>query len=169
MSLGHPWGEPGPPMRVVAAFGVDVLRLARTELDLLTGDRTDRPATMPRPIEALIAVSPKPPCKSWSILGETIAMAAPLCSAPAARPVSHLDTVSSDAVYGDRPVPLTEESPASGSPHGAMHLVRETRLADAAGDTAFAIDASREAFPDFADTAPAAAIVGVHEQALGGA
>ena len=41
-------------------------------------------------------------------------------------PVSHVINVSSDAVYGDEPAPLTEHAPAAPeSLHGAMHLARE--------------------------------------------
>jgi nucleoside-diphosphate-sugar epimerase len=44
--------------------------------------------------------------------------------------ISHLVNISSDAVYGDEPVPLTEGAPtAPGSLHGAMHLAREIAFA----------------------------------------
>jgi UDP-glucose 4-epimerase len=40
--------------------------------------------------------------------------------------VEHVINISSDAVYGDEPVPLTEASPAApGTLHGVMHLARE--------------------------------------------
>jgi nucleoside-diphosphate-sugar epimerase len=40
--------------------------------------------------------------------------------------VTHVINISSDAVYADGPVPLTEDTPtAPGSMHGAMHLARE--------------------------------------------
>ena len=45
------------------------------------------------------------------------------------RPVAHLVYISSDAVYADGPLPLTEASPAAPtSLHGAMHLAREQML-----------------------------------------
>jgi nucleoside-diphosphate-sugar epimerase len=41
-------------------------------------------------------------------------------------PVAHVVNISSDAVYADGPVPLTEGTPAAPtSLHGAMHLARE--------------------------------------------
>lgn len=44
-------------------------------------------------------------------------------------PVAHLIYISSDAVYADSDVPLTEASPAApNSLHGAMHLTREVML-----------------------------------------
>ena len=44
-------------------------------------------------------------------------------------PVAHLIYVSSDAVYADGPLPLTEASPAAPTGlHGAMHLAREQML-----------------------------------------
>src|SRR5262249_617894 len=43
--------------------------------------------------------------------------------------VNHVVYFSSDAVYSDAPVPLTEESRTEpGSMHGAMHLARELML-----------------------------------------
>jgi nucleoside-diphosphate-sugar epimerase len=44
-------------------------------------------------------------------------------------PLSHVVNVSSDAVYGDEPLPLKETSPvAPQTLHGAMHLAREIAL-----------------------------------------
>jgi nucleoside-diphosphate-sugar epimerase len=48
--------------------------------------------------------------------------------------------VSSDAVYADGPLPLSEASPAApASLHGAMHLAREQMLLAASSDTPLAI------------------------------
>jgi nucleoside-diphosphate-sugar epimerase len=48
--------------------------------------------------------------------------------------------VSSDAVYADAPLPLSESAPAAPTTlHGAMHLAREQMLASVVGDTPFAI------------------------------
>ena len=44
-------------------------------------------------------------------------------------PVAHVVNISSDAIYADGPVPLTEATPvAPTSLHGAMHLAREIAL-----------------------------------------
>ena len=53
-------------------------------------------------------------------------MVGALCKAE----TSHLVNISSDAVYADGPLPLTESSPAAPtSMHGAMHLAREIAFA----------------------------------------
>jgi UDP-glucose 4-epimerase len=67
-------------------------------------------------------------------------MMASVCEALARRSVAHLIYISSDAVYADGPLPLTEASPAAPtSLHGAMHLAREQMLLAAAGATPLAI------------------------------
>jgi UDP-glucose 4-epimerase len=49
-----------------------------------------------------------------------------MTKALAAVPVAHVVNISSDAVYADEPVPLSEATPrAPGSLHGVMHLARE--------------------------------------------
>ena len=54
--------------------------------------------------------------------------------------MAHLVYVSSDAVYADGPLPLTEASPAAPtSLHGAMHLAREQMLLSIAGSIPLAI------------------------------
>ena len=71
---------------------------------------------------------------------ENIGMMAAVCEAVAKQPVAHLVYVSSDAVYADGPLPLTEASPAAPtSLHGAMHLAREQMLLSIAGSTPLAI------------------------------
>jgi nucleoside-diphosphate-sugar epimerase len=58
----------------------------------------------------------------------------------AKRPVAHLVYISSDAVYADGPLPLSEISAAAPtSLHGAMHLAREQMLQAAAGATPLAV------------------------------
>jgi nucleoside-diphosphate-sugar epimerase len=71
---------------------------------------------------------------------ENIRMMAAVCDALTKRSVAHLVYVSSDAVYADGPLPLTETSPAAPtSLHGAMHLAREQMLLAAAGAIPLAI------------------------------
>ena len=71
---------------------------------------------------------------------ENISMVAPVCEALAKQSVAHVVYVSSDAVYADGPLPLTEASPAAPtSLHGAMHLAREQMLLAAGGTTPLAI------------------------------
>ena len=95
--------------------------------------------------DALVVVSARAPCKTPAMMLENIRMMAAVCDALAKRSVAHVVYISSDAVYADGPLPLTETSPAAPtSLHGAMHLAREQMLLAAAGAIAardFAADA----------------------------
>ena len=63
---------------------------------------------------------------------DNMVMTQTMIEALARLPVAHVVNISSDAVYADAPVPLSEESPiAPTSLHGAMHLVRELAFKDA--------------------------------------
>lgn len=111
------------------AAGAEVLALGRSNLDLLAEDAADALAARLAPEDALVFVSAKAPVKDNAMLLDNIRMGDAVCRALAAKPVSHLVYVSSDAVYADTPVPLTEASAAApGSLHGAMHVAREVML-----------------------------------------
>jgi UDP-glucose 4-epimerase len=154
--LRHLNGKPEPPARVVvlgaagfiggaltrkfAASGTSVLGVGRRDLDLLAADVATRLADLLRPDDTLVLVSARAPCKTPGMLLENIQMVAPVCKSLTRRPVAHLIYISSDAVYADGPLPLTESSPAAPtSLHGAMHLAREQMLLAAAGGTPVAI------------------------------
>ena len=95
---------------------------------------------MLRADDALVVVSARAPCKTPAMMLENIRMMASVCEALAKQAVAHLIYVSSDAVYADGPLPLTEASPAAPtSLHGAMHLAREHMLQAVAGATPLAI------------------------------
>ena len=120
--------------------GAVVLGLGRRELDLLDSDAAKKLASRLRPDDALVVVSAHAPCKTPAMMLENIRMAAAVCEGLAERPVAHLVYVSSDAVYADGPLPLSEISPAAPtSLHGAMHLAREQMLMAAAHETPLAI------------------------------
>ena len=122
------------------AAGIETVRVGRGELDLLGDDAVAGLSEIIRDGDSLVLVSAKAPCKNWSMLEENIRMVATVCRTLDTVSLSHLVYVSSDAVYGDEPLPLTEKSPAApGSLHGVMHLAREMMLADAVGDIPFAI------------------------------
>ncbi|MBM3778843.1 MAG: NAD(P)-dependent oxidoreductase [Acidimicrobiia bacterium] len=145
MSLTHLHPSPFPPPRVVVigaggfiggavarrleAEAVPTLRLGRPGLDLLTESASAQLAATLRPDDAVVFASAKAPCKDLAMLRENLIMAEAVCGALAARPVSHVVYISSDAVYKDSPGPLTEASCAEpGSLHGVMHLAREVAL-----------------------------------------
>jgi UDP-glucose 4-epimerase len=154
--LDHRNRNPVPPARVVVlgsagfiggaivrklgAAGTNVIGVGRDQFDLLNDDAPRRLVSSLRPEDALVIVSAKAPCKTPAMMLDNIRMMASICEALAKRPVAHLVYVSSDAVYADGPLPLTEASPAAPtSLHGAMHLAREQMLLAAAGATPLSI------------------------------
>lgn len=143
--LEHLHTEPHKPARVVVAGaagfvgsaiaarlerdGVPVLRLTRREVDLLAPDASARLAALLRPGDVFVAAAARAPCKNADMLVQNMQLARAFALALAAAEVSHVVNISSDAVYADSPVALTERSCASpGSLHGAMHLAREVLL-----------------------------------------
>ena len=152
--LNHKNPSPVPPARTVVLgsggfIGGAILRkigsspavgLGRKEVDLLVDGAAGRLAAQFRVDDALVVVSARAPCKNPAMMLENIRMMAAVCEAVAKRPVAHLIYVSSDAVYADGPLPLSETSPAAPtSLHGAMHLAREQMILAAAGSTPLAI------------------------------
>jgi nucleoside-diphosphate-sugar epimerase len=130
----------GALLRKLNTAGTKVLGLGRKELDLLSADAAERLASLLRPDDALVIASARAPCKNPAMMLENIRIMASVCDALARRPVAHLVYISSDAVYADVPLPLTEASPAAPtSLHGAMHLAREQMLLAAAGSIPVAI------------------------------
>jgi nucleoside-diphosphate-sugar epimerase len=119
----------GAILRKLGGAGDAVLGLGRNEIDLLDEQAADKLAQLLRADDALVVVSARAPCKNPAMMLENIRMMAAVCGGLAKRPVTHLVYVSSDAVYADGPLPLTETSPAAPtSLHGAMHLAREQML-----------------------------------------
>jgi len=109
---------------------VPLLALGRADLDLHATDAAVRLAALLRRDDAFVAVAARAPCKNADMLVENIGMARAMVGALALAPVAHVVNISSDAVYADGPLPLTESSCASpGSLHGAMHLARELMFA----------------------------------------
>jgi nucleoside-diphosphate-sugar epimerase len=95
---------------------------------------------MLRPDDALVVISARAPCKNADMMVDNIRMMGAVCAVISDKPVDHIVYVSSDAVYADEPLPLTERSPAAPTGlHGAMHLAREQMLSSVAEKTPFAI------------------------------
>lgn len=130
----------GAILRKLGASKREIAGLGRKELDLLAAGAAEKLASQLRPEDALVIVSARAPCKTPAMMLENIAMMAAVCDAVAKQPVAHLVYVSSDAVYADGPLPLSEASPAAPtSLHGAMHLAREQMLLAIAGGIPLAI------------------------------
>jgi len=124
----------------LTASAAAVIGLGRKELDLLDVRAAQELATQLRADDALVVVSARAPCKNPAMMLENIGMMAAVCEALGQQPVAHLVYISSDAVYADGPLPLTEASPAAPtSLHGAMHLAREQMLLTIAGAAPLAI------------------------------
>ena len=113
----------------VARDRVPVLALGRNEIDLLSAGAAERLGKLLRPDDAFVAVSALAPCKNSEMFVKNIIMIRAMTQALAMCAVAHVVYISSDAVYADGPVPLSESSPAApGTLHGAMHLAREIIL-----------------------------------------
>ena len=140
--LEHLNASPVPPKRVVvigatgfvggaiakrmARDGIPVLGLGRKEVDLLQPDAVDKLKGLLKPQDAVVAASARAPVKNNDMLVDNMVMARAMVRALADAPVAHIVNVSSDAIYADGPVPLTELTPAAPtSLHGVMHLARE--------------------------------------------
>ncbi len=110
--------------------GVPVLRLTREIVDLAASHAEAALVTQLKSGDAFVAAAARAPCKDADMLIENLAIARTLAKAlRRARDLVHVVNISSDAVYADSKVPLTEESCASPDTlHGAMHLAREIVL-----------------------------------------
>src|SRR6185295_3144309 len=108
------------------AANVPVLPIARNDIDLNATDAAGRLAALFRPGDAVVAASAKSPCKTSAMLAENMGMTHAMLGALSEAPVAHVVNISSDAVYADLPVPLTEASVrAPNNFHGIMHVARE--------------------------------------------
>jgi nucleoside-diphosphate-sugar epimerase len=126
-------------MRRLEKEEVPALGLARSDIDLLRPDAADKLAAVLRPTDALVAVAAIAPCKNLDMLIDNMRLAKAIAEALARAPVAHVVNISSDAVYADGPLPLSEASPVAPTTlHGVMHLAREIALAEAASAAPFA-------------------------------
>ncbi len=113
-------------MRRLEAASAPALGVTRREVDLLAPGASDKLRSLLRPGDCVVAVSAMAPVKNTAMLADNMILTRVMVAAISAVPVSHVVNVSSDAIYGDEPLPLTEGAPAApGSLHGAMHLARE--------------------------------------------
>jgi UDP-glucose 4-epimerase len=82
-----------------------------------------------RPGDAVVTAAAIAPCKNTAMLLDNMRIVQTLVQGLSAVPIGHVVNISSDAIYADGPVPLTEETPAAPtSLHGVMHLAREIAL-----------------------------------------
>jgi len=120
----------GAIVRLIAQMGGKVLALSRKEVDLMTPDAAERLASLLEPGDAVVAAAAKAPCKDIAMMADNMIMVKSMVDALRKAQVSHVVNISSDAVYADEPLPLSESSLAAPtSMHGAMHLAREIAFA----------------------------------------
>jgi nucleoside-diphosphate-sugar epimerase len=113
----------------LAADRVLVLALTRNELDLLKPNAATGLQRILRADDGVVFVSALAPTRNNAMLIDNLRMAEAVCAALAARPVTQLVYISSDAVYSDDANPVTERScQQPSSLHGGMHLARELML-----------------------------------------
>ncbi|MCA3262824.1 MAG: NAD-dependent epimerase/dehydratase family protein [Telmatospirillum sp.] len=116
----------GAACRAFGAEGWPVEPIGRAQIDLVAPGASERLARRLRPSDSVVIACAKAPAKTNGDVVENVRMIAAVADAIASVPVAHAVYVSSDAVYADSAVPLTEESRAQPeSLHGAMHLARE--------------------------------------------
>src|SRR5438105_483276 len=119
----------GTCARRLAARGVAVLPLDKDDIDLTASGAAEQLQTRLAPDDAILVVSARAPCKDTGMMVDNIRIMHAVCTALERSSVNHVVYFSSDAVYSDAPVPLTEESRTEpGSMHGTMHLARELML-----------------------------------------
>ena len=141
--IEHLLSEATPPARVVVIGaggfvggaialrmerdGVPVLRVTRKDADLLAPDAAERLAALLRPGDSVVAAAAIAPAKTPEMLRDNLTLCIALVRALEQAEPAHVVNISSDAVFADGPLPLTEANPlAPGSYHGIMHLARET-------------------------------------------
>jgi UDP-glucose 4-epimerase len=115
--------------RKLEGDGVSVLGLTRQDVDLLADDAAEALSDRLQDGDSLLVTSTIAPCRNNAELLLNVKMMVAVCQAIEKRALSHVVYISSDAVYADGPLPLTEETCAAPtSLHGAMHVARETML-----------------------------------------
>jgi UDP-glucose 4-epimerase len=117
-------------VRRLASAKAQAVGITRKDVDLQASEAADRLAALLRPGDAVVAVAARAPCKDIGMMVENMIMSKAVVDALSRVSVAHVVNISSDAVYADGPLPLSETSPAAPtSMHGAMHLAREIAFA----------------------------------------
>lgn len=125
----------GAVCRRLSRDDVEVLSVGRRDLDLQDPSSATRLAGLLRPDDSVVFSAARAPCRDVGMMIDNMTIVQTVMTALAAAPVAHVLNVSSDAVYGDETVPITEAmAPAPTTLHGAMHLTREIALEGAVGD-----------------------------------
>jgi len=95
------------------AEGASVVGVSRRQVDLQGTGAADRLRAILQPGDAVVAVAARAPCKNLSMLIDNMLMTKTMLDALAQAEPSHVINISSDAVYPDEPLPLSEATPAA--------------------------------------------------------
>src|SRR5262249_20323770 len=105
----------------LAARGIPVLPLDKDDVDLTASGAAEQLQARLLPDDAVLVISARAPCKDTGMMVDNIRMMHAVCTALERARVDHVVYFSSDAVYSDAPVPLTEASRTEPvSMHGTM-------------------------------------------------
>jgi UDP-glucose 4-epimerase len=116
----------GALARQLTRSEIAMLPVDRAKVDLLHPGAASALADLLKPTDTVVAVAAMAPVKNTAMLADNMRLVATIIEALGRVRVAHVVNISSDAVYADGPLPLTETSPmAPLSLHGAMHLARE--------------------------------------------
>lgn len=111
---------------------MNVIPITRSQVDLLEPGASARLVELLQDGDCVVAASAIAPCKDAAMLADNFTLVRNMAEALADRDIEHVINVSSDAIYPDKPLPLTESVPPSPSSiHGVMHLGREIVLSSA--------------------------------------
>ena len=119
----------GAIAREAALDGHEVVRIDRVLLDLLAPTAADQLARLIRKSDYVVFAAAEAPCKTPESLQRNIALVFTVLQAIRNSTPSYLMNISSDAVYLDSTIPLSESSLIGPTNlHGAMHSAREVLL-----------------------------------------
>lgn len=143
--LSHTSEAPVTPSRVVVlgaggfvggritqkleAQSIDVLALARADVDLSSEGASEALSKVLREDDVLVFAAAKAPVKNTAMLTDNMILLQNVVAALQKTPVAYVLNIGSDAVFADSEEPLTEWSVKEpGALHGVMHLAREVAL-----------------------------------------
>lgn len=111
---------------------VETEAIGRSVIDLLVVDSAaEALAERLRPDDVLVFVAAMAPVKNSSMFFSNMQIVQSVLGALSRSPVSYVLNVSSDAIYADCSVPMTEDDPQVPTAlHGMMHTAREMLLAE---------------------------------------
>lgn len=118
--------------RALHANQAKVVSISRAQADLTAQDGATKLSALLKDGDCVVTAAAVAPCKNSAMLRENVTLIETILTALSTITPSHVINISSDAIYGDETVPLTEASAmAPGSLHGVMHLCREIMMRDA--------------------------------------